>query len=62
MACNWTKVIDPWEGYLYHHIDCGEDWSLTVDSDFADQRINFCHSCGKPVREVIPLEDDDDQT
>lgn len=60
-ACQWREE-DPWGPMPdTYATDCGEMWSF-VDGGPAENRVKFCHRCGKPVT-VVPYQqpvDEDD--
>ncbi len=46
-VCEWTydDITDIWDS------ECGELWNF-VDGGPEDNRVRFCHGCGKPVKVV----------
>lgn len=60
-TCAWREE-DPWGPMPdTYATSCGELWSFT-DGGPAENRVKFCHRCGKPV-EVVPYQqpaDEDD--
>jgi len=48
-ACTWTydDMDDKWDSA------CGEAWQF-VDGGPEENRVRYCHYCGKPVQVVVP--------
>lgn len=59
-TCEWREE-DPWGPMPdTYATSCGELWSFT-DGGPAENRVKFCHRCGKPVTVVpYPQPEDDD--
>lgn len=59
--CEWREE-DPWGPMPdTYATDCGEMWSF-VDGGPAENRVKFCHRCGKTVTVVPypqPVDEDD---
>jgi hypothetical protein len=47
-VCEWKRDSDFEMGDTYHS-SCGELWSF-VDGGPTDNRVRYCHHCGKKVR------------
>lgn len=60
-ACVWREE-DPWGPMPdTYATSCGEMWSF-VDGGPAENRVRYCHRCGKPVTVVPypqPVDEDD---
>lgn len=50
-ACTWSQDPDFDMGDTYSS-SCGEKWSF-IDGGPSENRVKFCHGCGKPVN-VVP--------
>lgn len=55
-VCQWKDEADYWAS------SCGEDWCF-IDGGPAENRVRFCHGCGKPVEIVkrVGVVSDDDE-
>jgi hypothetical protein len=51
VACDWTLDDGPW--HTIWESACGQSWSF-VDGGPEDNRVSFCHGCGKPVNPIRP--------
>ena len=51
-SCEWKKDPDNEMGDTYHS-NCGESWSF-VDGGPKENRVSYCHHCGKPVNLAAP--------
>ena len=51
-SCEWKKDPDNEMGDTYHS-NCGESWSF-VDGGPKENRVSYCHHCGKPVKLAAP--------
>lgn len=46
--CQWVKDTDPETGDSYES-GCGEKWAF-IEGGPKENRVRFCHGCGKPVK------------
>lgn len=56
--CQWT--LDSGPEYEVWESACGEMWQFETDGPTRN-RMRFCCYCGKPLEEVRPTNDDDEQ-
>jgi hypothetical protein len=54
-VCTWK--LDGWDEGIWQS-SCGEAWSF-IDGGPVENRVRFCHGCGKPVAAMQPTTEED---